>query len=125
MFQRQISYSIACLISKESSAAQKTTAAKDRADNQEAKADGNATLTESATEVLEISQTNEFDANFASIQHKLQETEAQAKIQSTDVIDTTGAASVQFSGQMSSVKQGLTSVVNVTLPSQVMRRQQQ
>ena len=71
--------------------------------------------------VLQISQTNEFDANLSSITHKLQDSDSHS------MTETTSQAAPQMSmqkSQMSQVKQGLTSVVNVTLPSQLIKQQQ-
>ena len=77
--------------------------------------------------MLEISQTNEFDANLASIEHAAtrqgdedDEFNAPASLDykmssKPSLINTKAEAG--FSSQMSHVKQGLTSVVNVTLPS--------
>ena len=77
--------------------------------------------------VLEICETNEFDANLASIEHAAtrqgdedEDFNAPAAVDykmssKPNLINTKAEAG--FTSQMSQVKQGLASVVNVTLPS--------
>ena len=70
---------------------------------------------------LQISVTNEFDANLSSIIHRLTETPLAESAGKSE--NESASATIGFSSQMSQVKRGLTSVVDVALPSQLIRQQ--